>query len=242
MTDTDEEAMTDTLHIYGNRDPRELPIYGVAAAARYLHLSSATLRSWVVGRSYGHRDGGTGFSDPLIQRPDHRDQRLSFINLVEAHVLRAIRTKHRVPMHKIRTALTYAQSEFGLSRLLVREELMASPGNLFLEEFGRLVNISQSGQFAIKRVLEVHLERLERDLDGLPQRFFPFLGDSLPDTRSILIDPKISFGRPVLTRRGISTSVLADRFDLGESVEGLAQDYDLEEMEVEEAILYERAA
>jgi uncharacterized protein (DUF433 family) len=234
--------MKDTLHIYGNRDPRELPIYGVAAAARYLRLSPATLRSWVVGRTYDHSDGGTGFSEPLIQRPDHRDQRLSFINLVEAHVLHAIRTKHRVPMHKIRTALDYAQSTFGISRLLVREELMASPGNLFLEEFGRLVNISQSGQFAIKRVLQVHLKRLERGPDGLPQSFFPFLGDWHLGKRSILIDPRISFGRPVLTRRSISTAVLTDRFDLGESVEELAQDYDLEEAEVEEAILYERAA
>jgi uncharacterized protein (DUF433 family) len=36
--------------------------------------------------------------------------------------------------------------------------------------------------------------------------------------------------------------VIAERIDAGESVEALAEDYDLAPAEVEEAVLYERAA
>ena len=42
-----------------DQDVRELPAYGIAEAAHYLLVPRATLRSWVVGMSYGIR-GRTG--------------------------------------------------------------------------------------------------------------------------------------------------------------------------------------
>ena len=72
---------------------------------------------------------------------------------------------------------------------------------------------------------------------------YPFLyRDTSGDQRIIAIDPSISFGRPVILRKGISTAVLADRVDAGERIENLAEDYDLEPGEIEMAIVYERAA
>ncbi len=63
-----------------------------------------------------------------------------------------------------------------------------------------------------------------------------------PRSGPIAIDPGISFGRPVVVRLGISTAVLAERLDAGESIEELASDYGLSTTQVEEAVLYERAA
>jgi hypothetical protein len=48
--------------------PSEQPAYGLAEAARYLKLPVATLRSWVVGRSYPTTGGGGRFH-PLIHPP-----------------------------------------------------------------------------------------------------------------------------------------------------------------------------
>jgi uncharacterized protein (DUF433 family) len=42
--------------------------------------------------------------------------------------------------------------------------------------------------------------------------------------------------------KNISTAAIADRIDSGESVEDIAADYDLDQSEIEEAVLYERAA
>ncbi|HSN85160.1 MAG TPA: hypothetical protein VL025_00315, partial [Thermoanaerobaculia bacterium] len=79
----------------------ERPRYSIAQAARYIHISPTTLRSWVMGRPY-QTSGGSRYSPPLINRPVSEDPRLSFPNLVEAHVLRALRTRHEVPMSAIR--------------------------------------------------------------------------------------------------------------------------------------------
>ena len=41
---------------------------------------------------------------------------------------------------------------------------------------------------------------------------------------------------------GISTAAVPDRIDAGESVSALAEDYDLSPEEIEQAVLYSRAA
>ena len=56
----------------------------------------------------------------------------------------------------------------------------------------------------------------------------------------MLIDPRISFGKPVLVGVGVPTAVIADRFDAGESVGELAKDYGCEALDIKQAIDYER--
>jgi uncharacterized protein (DUF433 family) len=113
---------------------------------------------------------------------------------------------------------------------------------LFLERYGELLSLSRSGQLAIRMVLNKYLERLERDVDtGLPDRLYPFI-PGYADDRILSISPRISFGRPVVERRGVSVAVLADRFDAGEALADIANDYDLEVPEVEKALTYQRAA
>ncbi len=65
-----------------------MPAYGFREAARYLRMPSATLTTWVKGRAY-KRNGEVSFIEPLITPPGEADRsRLSFNNLIEAHVLR----------------------------------------------------------------------------------------------------------------------------------------------------------
>jgi uncharacterized protein (DUF433 family) len=81
------------------------------------------------------------------------------------------------------------------------------------------------------------------DVPQFPVRLYPFLSsETLGQDRPIAIDPRIAFGRPVVVRRGISTHVIAERIDAGETVSDLAADYDLAPAEIEQAVLYERAA
>ena len=89
-------------------DPRVLPAYSVAEAAHHLRMPEETLRSWVVGRWYPVA-GQSKRSRPLIHLDDPQRQYLSFINLVEAHVLAAIRRRHGVKLPKVRTALDYVK-------------------------------------------------------------------------------------------------------------------------------------
>lgn len=222
-------------------DPRDTPRYAVAEAARYIPgLSPATLRSWVKGRTYPRKhDQGT--FQPLIQLPIPEAGRLSFNNLVEAHILYGLRTYHAITVPHLRTALHYAEAEFGLDRLLLRTELLASPGNLFVERYDQLVNLGKGGQLGMRRILSAYLKRVHHDSAGWARRLFPLL-PSDSGRKDVAIDPEIAFGKPILLRCGVRVATLADRFDGGEPLARLAEDYGIEEEEVEEAITYARAA
>ncbi len=222
------------VDIYSGKDPRDLPAYTYAQASRILDFPSATIRAWVVGTTY---KGGR--FRPVISRPDEEDSRLSFLNLVEAHVLRALRLRHRVPMGEVRQALDYAEHKLGVERLLIREKLRTADGHLFLEKFGELVHLSPSKQAYIETVLRSQLQRVEYDR-GSSICLFPVIpGDAT--RRTVQVSPSFGFGDPVTSRRRIRTSVIADRFDAGETIEDLAEDYDLEIQEVRDAITFEAA-
>lgn len=228
------------IDIYGGHPASEVPTYNFAEAARYLHIATATLRSWVLGRPYPRRDK-EGFFQPLIRLPEEDKKQLSFSNLVEAHVLWALRTTHSVSMHNVRAALDFAEAKLGINRLLLSPELRTDAGDLFLEKYGELLNLSKSGQLAMKKILEAYLDRVEWDIHR-PSRLFPFIAGEVLGSKVIVIDPLVSFGRPVVARKAIGTSVIVSRIDAGETVEDLALDYGLDPSEIEEAILYEQAA
>lgn len=220
---------------------RDEPAYGLAEASRYLKLPSATLRSWVVGREYPTADG-TERWQPLIQAATSEPATvLSFWNLVEAHVLRALRTDHGIAIKSVRDALDFAERELNIPRLLLSAELATHAGKLFLERYGELVDLSASGQMAMKHVFEEHLERVEWDGLKLPTRLYPFATVE-GARRPIVIDPSISFGRPVVSSGRISTAAIVERIDAGESAQELADDYELSVAEIEGAVVYERAA
>lgn len=223
-----------------NLDLRDQPAYALSEASRYLKLPAATLRSWVIGRPYPKADG-IGHSRPLIHPPRKQPLLLTFWNLIEAHVLRSLRTEHGVSIKAVRQALTYAERSEQINRLLLRKDLRTNAGKLFLEKYGELIDLSASGQLAMRKLFEEHLKRVEWDEWRFPMRLYPFISGGA-DRRPIAIDPHIAFGRPVVLRAGVSTGIITERIDAGETIADLADDYDLSSAEIEEAILYERAA
>lgn len=222
-----------------NINLREQPAYPLAEAARYIKLPAATLRSWVVGRPYP-KAGGTEQFQPLISPAQKHPPSLSFWNLIEAHVLRSLRTDHGVAIRELRQAIGYAESELGVERLLLNKELSTHAGGVFLDYYGELIKLNASGQIAMRKVFEEHLERVEWDQWKFPVRLYPFVHSKAD--KQIAIDPQIAFGRPVVLRVGVSTGAIVERIDAGESVDDLAEDYDISQTEIEEAVLYERAA
>lgn len=223
-------------------DLRDQPAYTVAEAARYLKVAPATLRAWVAGRPYPKGEG-TAHSRPLIRPAKNPPPTMSFWNLIEAHVLRSLRTDHGVSMDSLRKAIDYAQSSLKIERLLLSPELRTDAGRLLLEKYGKLIDLSASGQLAMRHVFNEHLARVEWDEWKFPVRLYPFLSSDVSGaTRTIRIDAQVAFGRPVLADRSISTATIVGRIDAGESLDDLAEDYEVPVAQIEEAVLYERAA
>jgi uncharacterized protein (DUF433 family) len=227
-------------------DPRLVPAYSVADAAHYLRMPEETLRSWVIGRLYPAA-GQLKRSRPLIHLDDPDRQYLSFINLVEAHVLASIRRRHGVKLPKVRNALDYVRRQFRIDRPLIAQAFQTDGLDLFVERYGELINASRAGQHAMKEIIGVYLKRIERDAKGLPIKLYPFTRDTqaeaapASDPRVVVMSPTVSFGRPVIASTGIPVSSIYERYKAGDSVADLAQDFRLEISAIEEAIRCEAA-
>jgi uncharacterized protein (DUF433 family) len=168
---------------------------------------------------------------------------LSFWNLVEAHVLRALRTEHGIPIKEVRQAIEYAERKLSIERLLLSPELRSAAGRLFLDRYGELIALQPAGQLALRQVFEAYLKRVEWDGAKFPVRLHPFVAPDLQtDSMPIAIDANVSFGRPTISRAGVSTAAIAGRIDAGEEVRAVADDYGLTIEEIQHAVVYERAA
>jgi uncharacterized protein (DUF433 family) len=220
--------------VAGIGDPRELPAYTISEAAQYLSIPKATLRSWVMGATY-RKNGIRKHFKSVIRLPVADSQLLSFFNLAEAHVLRALRTRYRLALPSIRRALSYVQKRFGWERPLIQQDFKTDGASLFVERLGQIEEASSGGQLIMQDVL-LHLERLEWE-DELVARLYPFTrGSTLDAPKSVMIDPRYSFGRPILHQSRIPTAVIAERYKAGDSILTLAEDYGCPPLEIEEGI------
>lgn len=236
--------------LYGG-DVREIPAYNILQASRYLKIPRETLRRWVRGQAFPSSKGYV--FKPVIKLPDRDRPLLSFVNLIEAHVLDGMRRQYSVPFHKIRDGLAFLEKRYPSPHPLADQLFRTNGIDLFIEDLDELVVISRQGQIAMKSVVSAFLHRIERDLDGSPLQLFPFsrkperIGDKEIDQlehqpRPVVINPLISFGKPILVDTGIPTAIIAERFQAGDSIELLAEDYDLTPSQIEKAIWYEYPA
>ncbi|MBX3294887.1 MAG: DUF433 domain-containing protein [Acidobacteria bacterium] len=240
---------------YGS-DPRELPLYGLRETANYLKVNVATLKSWIKGRTYKLEDGTERFWAPVIKLPQGSTQKLSFLNLIEIHVLLGIRRIHNVQFRKVRESLKYLEAVYPeKNNPLATEQFWTDSFDLFIKEAGGLICTSQRGQYVIEAAIKQYLHRIDRDVDLQPFRLFPFASEIVLEAKdeivstqileaqpkTIVIDPLIAFGRPTIFGTGIPTNVIAGRFAAGQRQKSLALDYGIEEEQVKEALIYEGA-
>jgi uncharacterized protein (DUF433 family) len=231
------------IDIYCGRDPIEMPAYSVPEVARVIRVPKATVRSWVRGRRYPTAQESRRLFEPVIDIADPETSSLSFQNLVELHVLSAIRRQHGVRLNAIRRALKYLRSKFKSEHPLADVQMHTDGSDLFVHRYGELVNASDHGQMAMKACLGSYLDRIERDTRGNAIRLYPFTTNrDEANRRGVVIDPRVQFGRPCLAGTGVPTALIAERHQAGDSIRDIAEDYSLQNDAIEEAIRYESLA
>ena len=203
----------------------DIPAYSGPQAAHYVGVPYHTLRRWI--------------SDPLLIATPAPNA-LSFNNLAEAHMLRAMRKVHRISLQGIRKALDELSRLRNTSHPLLDETFETDGVDLCIREEGRVINLSKSCQEEFREFVSLYLNRISRDEIGQVTHLFPFLlSDARDEPKHISISPKVSFGRPVLSGTGISTSVIAGRFTARDSVHDLAAEYEIDPVVLEDAIRWE---
>lgn len=228
-------AKTTPFDPYRGRDPREIPAYTVSDAAHYLLLPTRTVQSWVQGRP--------AIDLKAVIPADPETGLLSFAHLLELHVLAALRREHGVAMRNARSAREWLQEEWGSAHPLIDPSMETDGTHVFVRKLGRLINASRRGQYPLEEIITARLKRIVRDPSGLAVRLYPYTRkqpESQPDQPTLItIDPRVMFGRPVITGTRIPTSAIAGQFYAGDSHETLSAEYGRSQEEIEEAIRYE---
>jgi uncharacterized protein (DUF433 family) len=220
----------------------DTPLYTVAEAARHLAVPTTTFSGWAKG--YVRRSTArTTVGQPLLSLIPTSGAQASvpFIALAEGMVLAAIR-RSGVPMQRIRPALLALQDTIGVHHALASKRLYTD-GAEVLYDFARhhddtaaasaseLV-VLRSGQRVFTDIVADYLRRIDYAADGYARLLH------LPDyqRRQVVVDPERSFGQPMFARGGARVVDVIDRFQAGESLSDLADDFGVPIDELEDAV------
>jgi uncharacterized protein (DUF433 family) len=220
-------------------DPRlDVALYALPEAARLGRLPRRTLANWVNG--YRYPAGGRTLRAKPVVVPVAEGPTLSFVNLMEVLTLHGFR-KAGVPMQRVRKALDYAAKEIDVTHMLASELLLTDGKELFWRfqakgEGEHLVNLTRGGQKVFPEAVLRYLRQMEWGKDRVATRWWP---DANAREGLVVVDPRRSFGAPVIAGTGIRTEDVFQRFSAGEPLEDLSEDYGLTRAQAEAAIRIE---
>lgn len=221
-----------------------VPLYTSEEAARYLGVPASTFVTWTNGYQREFPDQPPVMGEPLVtgltsERPGATS--IPFGGLAEGMFLSAMR-KAGVPLQQIRPALDLVRTKLGVERALASKRLYVAGAQLLWEISAdgsvdqearhgtRDLIVLRNGQYVFRQVIERYLRRITYD-DTYASRIL------LPqyEVAEIAVDPEINFGKPFFTHTGTPLQVVRDLLQAGETVEAIADDFDLPIDQVTEA-------
>jgi uncharacterized protein (DUF433 family) len=211
-------------------------IYSMSDVDLHLGLYPGTARRWIDGYQRGSRS-----YDPVIRPEFTGDESVSWGEFVEIDLLARYRSRG-VSLQRLRPAVQRLRSEFDTPYPLA----MAAP---YLDVEGRELVQRIQYETGVARELQLVVVRSGQLVLATPAQEFAdraeFTGEArtvarlrtADDTPDVRIDPLRQTGQPVI--RSVPTAVLAEGFRAGESVENLADLYDLQTGQIVQAIRFE---
>lgn len=100
-----------------------------------------------------------------------------------------------------------------------------------------IIDANSTKQYNLVKILAPYLKKIQFDQSGNAIRFFPLGIES-----SIVVDPEIQFGAPVISGTRIDIKTIFDSYQAGDSKELIAKIYDLSTDQVNDAIEFSNAA
>lgn len=206
-----------------------VPNYRIRDAARYAHLSSQTVVNW-------HGKPGANAKSMLSDKA--KGAALSYLQLIEVAVVASFR-KAGVSLKKIKSAREYLskqmEAEFPFAEYRFKtdgRELWMDYAQFEANAGDRtLLVASREGQLAWSDIIG-KLQEFDYEDAGLAVRWH--VGGAEQD---VIIDPRVQFGAPSV--EGVATWVYKGRWEAGEPLDEIADDFGVANSAVLQALRFE---
>lgn len=212
---------------------RTQPLYTFAEAAHLAHVSTSTVRNWLLG--YTAKHGGV---PPLFDSAVEKRAMVSFLRLIEIVVAAKFRKAEGVSYQTVRCAYENAKSQWGQEYPFAYFKLEALGGHIVRriheERPGSsLQAVDVPEQWTIPSLVLDTVHQFDYELE-LASRWYP-IGKDIP----IVVDPRYSSGVPTILSRRITVNTIYKRWKLaGQKLKFIADDLKLKQNIVEEAVRY----
>lgn len=196
-------------------------IYDPTEAARLARVHPETLARWTTGRR------------PLVTPTFERF--FDFEDLVSLLVIAQL-ARRGVHMNEIRRGVEVLSGELGVDRPLAHIDApkrLATVGRAFFAKVGEWADAGKGFQLAFQSMIEPLLRPLEYDTHGMAQLWRPL--------ELVTATPVVQAGTPCVEATRVPTTTIDGLVRVGEEIEDIAFDLDLEIEQVEAALRFEAA-
>jgi uncharacterized protein (DUF433 family) len=185
-------------------------IYPIHQAARLVGVEPRALRRWLQG--YSRRYNGERVRSEPLWETQLKDEGLpeeviGFRDLLELRMVSAF-VRHGVDLKVIRATVESASQYFGKSYPLTNHQFLTDGKRIFLQAIEKasgeppMIDVLRK-QFVFSEIIKPSLYAgIEYGVDGAV-RWFP-----LDKRKTIVLDPALQFGTPVLAHAGIPTDTI----------------------------------
>lgn len=155
-----------------------------------------------------------------------RQRAFNFHVLIEAYTVYTLR-KLRVTMPRIRTAREILATRLSSAYPFASRGILAQGGKVLFDPGadtpGGIIHLAPGQQAEFREIISPFCKELDfAGETGLAERFWPLGRDS-----HIVIDPRISFGRPVIVKTGITVESISSLVAGGEAAQNVAAQFDI---------------
>jgi uncharacterized protein (DUF433 family) len=216
----------------------EAPAYPTAEAARLVGLSAGQVKRWLRGYDFDYRTKEQpqlrhSKKPPVVPRVKRkRSTYASFLDIIDLLLVQKF-LEEDISLQQVRLEFEEAKSVLGVDHLGY-ETFFTLGRKVFLEiDSSWILALSSGGQMAIDQLIRDLGHQIEFDEQTkLAIRWYPLHPD-----RRVVIDPFVSFGRPVISGRRVTTSNIYDFFIAeNERVDVVCEWMGVEKAEVQSAV------
>jgi len=219
----------------------QIGIYTVGEASRLASVSPQRIRRWLKGYAFKVKHGrhrSPAVWNSQLEPIDHA-MALGFLDLLEIRAVDAF-ISAGVSWKDLRRIHRDARQWLGSTHPFCTNRFATDGHTIFMElrqkNHGVMLWDMRDVQRVFDKIIRPFLKNVEFDRSKVPRRWWP-----RGKNRQVALDPRRSFGHPIIFKEGISTRVLARSARANDSVEEVARWFEISPASVREAMDFEQA-